>query len=212
MLRSNNISCSNCRRKSDDIRVTEYSRTLLKGKHSKVFYALPPMSNEQVNLRRREGDDAVKVWLCSHCDRYLLEGSNDACDYWPAMIYKFLVHQNSETAVSVSMEEKWKLIPTSWRSWWEEEFEWFGLDVAGDALFVDLTKERQNVLNAISELKWLYLAEQMDAHFAFPEVCLHMTRLFISWYRTFSHCLYYQSRFDVPSAVQNSCTRQTLYR
>ena len=69
---------------------------------------------------------------------------------------------------------------------------------------------RNKLEEAVTMLDSTLLAEQMDAHLAFPEVCLHMIRLFISWYRTFSHFFYYQSRADVLSAVQNCCTRQTF--
>lgn len=169
---SNNTSCCNCRRKSPDLKVRQFHRSLLRGKHSKTYYAVPKLTNAESRMYRRKKTtgDGPKVWLCSCCERYLLERSDCASDYWPAMVYKFLALQCSEHLVKVSFECKWKLIPSTWRPWWEEEFCSSLQDMVVHPVFVDKTLELVEVKEAVEDLRWLRLATSMDRHFAYPEV------------------------------------------
>lgn len=169
IMNSTNVACANCRRVGSDLVVRQYSRRLLSHKHSRPYYALPNLTAAETRTRRCMGADALKIWLCGCCDRHLLENSNDASDYWPAMIYKFLVHKNSKHSAKVSFHQKWKLIPTKWRHWWENEFRHYGIEGIG-AIFVDVSEELKEVNEAIEKLEWVPLAKCMDRHFAYPEV------------------------------------------
>ena len=167
-MQTTNITCANCRRVGPDLTVTKYSRQLLLYKHNRPYYALPTLTYQETRLRRLHGPDAVTVWLCSCCDHHLLEGSNDASDYWPGMIYKFLIHKSSRHTRKVSFRDRWLLIPETWKGWWETEFRHHNADTK--AVFVDVTKELHEVNEAVERLEWVSLAKCMDNHFVYPEV------------------------------------------
>lgn len=173
MQRITNVPCANCRRVGPDLDVQEFGRQALLGKHTRTYYAVPKLTREELRTRRRHGPNAVRVYLCGCCKRYILEKSDDASDYWPGMIYKFLVHKNSRHAKKVSFCQKWSLIPQTWRHWWQTEFQ-HRIEAGVDPVFVDVSNELQEVTEAINELKWARLAKNMDQHFAYPEVCLKM--------------------------------------
>lgn len=172
MQGSTETTCANCKRVGSDLNICKVNRELLKGKHNRQYYSIPNLTKEEKKMRRHFGPDAVNVYLCSCCVRHLLENSGntyDANDYWPAMIYKFLSHKNSEYVEKLSFHHKWSLIPATWRHWWETEFQDSIID-APNPVFVDVSQELQEVTEAINELKWNHLARCMDKHFAYPEV------------------------------------------
>ncbi|CAJ1944663.1 unnamed protein product [Cylindrotheca closterium] len=169
-MSATNLRCVNCKRTGDDVRVKQYSRVLLRGRHRKTYNCVPKLTTEENIILRVHGQDALKVWLCSCCDHYLLGGSNDPADYWPAMVYKFLVHENSEHSINVSVYEKWQLIPSTWRPWWRSHFAMYNFDETEKSLFVDFTEELEEVKEAIDDLGWVRLTKQMDKHFAYPEI------------------------------------------
>ena len=167
---SYSVCCDNCRRKGPDLKVRRFPRTGLKGKHSKTYYAIPKLTKEQKRSCRRNCENDTHVMLCSCCERYLLEGSTDANDYWPSMVYEFLVHTNSKDSLKVRFWQKWRLIPATWRPWWQDSLLYLRQSIENMPLFVDLTGELQEVKETIEELRWVRLAKCMDTHFVYPEV------------------------------------------
>ena len=190
--------CANCRRQGDTLLTRVFDRCLLRGKQSRVYYCIGKL-----------GKNCKRVRLCGLCDHYLLEKSNDPCDYWPAMVFKFLSHVNSAGVAEVSFQEKWKVVPETWRHWWSFEFRDIMVDSI-DSVFVDLTKELEETEKAITRLLWRQLAETMDKHFAYPEVGLrHYVSTFLS-----ARCVnisVWFCRFDVHGDVQSFYTARTNY-
>ena len=158
-----NIACGNCKRRDAGLSVRQFSRQLLLHKHSRPYFSLPKLTRQELATRRRHGQDAVKVWLCCHCERHLLENSNDVCDFWPAMVYKFLNHENSKHSNKVVFRDRWKLIPSTWRHWWDDEFQDRELDANEESLFIDVSVELEKTKKAIANLTWKNLAECMDS-------------------------------------------------
>ena len=159
MMEIDHAFCNNCKRRGDDLSIEEFDRARLAGKQSKSYWGVGKLPRGQQT-----------VLLCSRCQRYLLENSSDPCDYWYAMVYIFLAHTTSNDVINVSIAERWKVIPDSWRPWWREEFEGkLGIEECESA-FVDVTAELSKAEAAIESLKWKKLAPIMDKHFAYPEV------------------------------------------
>ena len=150
-----NRCCDNCKRRGSDIRLTSYGRDRYCRANRLTYYSIPRT--------------LPFAFLCSSCDHYIIEKSKSASDYWPAMVYMFLKHENSPNVLSVSFEERWKVIPQTWRAWWEQEFA-NKLDGQEECLFVDRTIELEQLEAALSDNNWLPLARQIDQHVAYPEV------------------------------------------
>lgn len=152
------VSCDNCRRAGRDIHLTEYRRSRLRGKNKRCYFAVDT------------NNGCSSMHLCGCCDRYLLEGSNDATDYWPAMIYCFLSHKSLPDTVDLSFVTKWSYIPLSWRRWWLPAFQNDIQDHVVEPMFDDVSADLSEAEEAIRGLKWKKLALYMDRHLAYPEV------------------------------------------
>jgi len=176
----------------------EFHRCLFRGKSSRAYYNIGKLPKKKISVR-----------LCGSCERYLLEKSNDPCDYWAAMIYEFLTHGNSPGVVEVSFQERWKILPQTWRGWWEDEFEDAMIDEC-EPVFVDVTKELKEVENAISQLRWRNLAATMDKHFAYPEVRRRDSLLFFIVRFTLTIWVFLV-RSDALGGVPSSYIEQTSY-
>lgn len=152
-------SCDNCRRRGEDINLKPYDRVRYNRRHRLAYYAIPR--------------ECKRAFLCGCCDRYIIEQSKNASDYWPPMVYIFLTHKNAPNVLKVPFKERWKAVPQNWRPWWQFEFRQ-QIDQQGsrhdECLFVDVTQELEDFNSALSELKWLRLAREMDKHLAYSEV------------------------------------------
>ena len=160
-LKMSSHKCENCMRQGDDLTIWMMAKNMFRYKHHLKYYNIT--------------SNAPLVYICSSCRRYFFEdGREKACvDYWPAMVYKFLVQENSSIAINVSFDVKWNLVPVKWRRWWREEFAHMLMDEEDGeevALFVDVTEDYSMALEAIEENKWKSLSKCLDKHFAYPEV------------------------------------------
>ena len=113
------------------------------------------------------------VWICLDCRAYLFEGGS--CQvYWPAMVWKFLTHSGiNELMLTMSLRDRWSLIPQKWRHWWINQFRKYEQHVEIDepsALFYDVSYEYHDFMGAIERLKWRELGEAMDKYIAYPGV------------------------------------------
>lgn len=102
-------TCSNCKRRG--VEISPFIAALVKKRNRKKFYCIPPVDGN--------------IDLCRCCSGYLLNKKNVYGQYWPSMIYKFLqnhVEDEDEDIVRKTFAEKWRLLPSSWRGWWEFEF------------------------------------------------------------------------------------------
>lgn len=150
--------CDNCKRRGFDVPVHLHLARDVERKWKKIYY----------NVESGLGT----VALCSCCDRYLMSGEkrNDPVDYWPAMLYTFLSHENQSNVASVPFAVRWKIVPEGWRRWWKDAFWERIVHDERAPLFRDVTEELLKQEEVLDNLKWMELAEWMDKHFAFPEV------------------------------------------
>lgn len=141
-----------------DIVLECYATCDVKRKHAKVYYSVESTS------------DLVR--LCCYCGRYLMENKkrNLPGEYWPAMIYVFLSHENSSDAMLTPFKMRWDLLPPKWKNWWYDEFSAHMCASSESSVFTDVTAEAARLEEAINNLEWMELAVCMDRHFAYPEV------------------------------------------
>jgi predicted GIY-YIG superfamily endonuclease len=113
----------------------------------------------------------AEVALCSCCKVYLQAGATEG--FWPAMVWSFLSDKNNESSmlITLSLEEKWKFIPLTWRGWWLETVEHAGLTMHyPPPEVVDVTIDRNELTAALSSLRWKRMAPAMDKYLAVPSV------------------------------------------
>ena len=155
--------CQNCRRRGDDLSFCLVTKRELQHNSRLKYYNID--SNDE------------HVRICSSCYCYFFEnGCDKNCkDYWPAMVYKFLVHENADIGIKVSFEAKWSLLPVKWRRFWREEFSHMQMDGEdGEEVgaFVDMSEEYSMALDVIEKNRWSSLSKCLDKHYAYPEVSI----------------------------------------
>jgi hypothetical protein len=147
--------CHNCQRRHVNLEWTPWQE--ISRLSSKTYFC--------VSLRHAE------VVLCSHSKACLQKGTTKG--FWPAMVWSFLSSPDNEnsTLVTLSLQEKWKLVPLAWRGWWMEAFDCAGLTVHFSLPeVVDVTVDRNELISALSSLCWKRMAPAMDKHLAVPVV------------------------------------------
>ena len=144
--------CLNCFRKH--VSIEQCIGDEIRKHHQKGYY----------NLKSR----AIFVYLCTDCHAYLVGDSNEYC--WPAMIWRFLTHTNKNQDVpSISIQDRWKFIPSQWRFWWVDSFQ--GVDVhTPPPEFLDVTKDKDRLDQSIKNLEWVPLSQCMDDYLQVPSV------------------------------------------
>lgn len=157
------VYCENCMRRC--VRTEVFQRGNLK-------------TRKKFSHIRSSGPRLVR--LCKCCSEFLTNERNESRNYWPSMIYEFLSMRVDldENMVTLSFRDKWRLIPCSWRSWWEGVFttELASINGSIEPAFRDVTTEKRILEEAIEKLTWVDLAKAIDRHLAFPEVSIHSLR------------------------------------
>lgn len=155
--------CANCRRQG--VLLFIHSKNVLRRKQGKRYFHVA-MDDSSLTM----------VSLCSECESYLLSpGKPYARDYWPAMVWAFLSYEMvDDFLLAPCLGNRWAIIPMTWREWWLSSVSMLdGGPISlqnPSPLFCDKTLETNTFQSAISSLKWMELAKEMDKHLAYPEV------------------------------------------
>lgn len=170
----NDLICQNCRR--HDLLVQDVVRVAKRDvvKHSSCkYYNLKGM------LRDLSQD--FRIILCKDCYGTLCVEHNNPRSYWCAMLWRFLssslrndqIGCGERNVMRVDLQSKWALIPSPMRKWWLPECIRYDpsltLDEPAPKFFL-VTEERNQLLNAIYDLRWTALEEQLNLHLAYTEV------------------------------------------
>ena len=144
--------CDNCRR--EHVQVAGYASEEVKKHHNLMYYQVVSLF--------------CTVFLCSHCKAYLYT-NNTKCA-WPSVVWRFLSSRSMDDyLVTMTIEEKWKYIPTQWRYWWVGSVD--GVTVENPpAEILDVTADKNCLEEAILENKWKKLSDCMDSYLQVPSV------------------------------------------
>jgi hypothetical protein len=154
------LDCSNCRREFHQNSLQNISRGVLGRKSRKKYYNI--------------GDYGSIFYLCDDCHSYMMEG-NRPSSYWPSMIWKFLTHGTGghPTKITRSIEERWALIPRSWRRCWINKISEINSSLTLDyppPKFEEVTTDYHDFKQAVKELRWRSLSKLMDQHLCVPTI------------------------------------------
>lgn len=156
------MRCDNCKREGRDLQYHEIIWEEVSRKTRMKYF----------RILRRAGNYS----LCQQCHNYFFHsnGNPKSKDYWPAMIYCFLISSaENDNIVSLSLAEKWTFIPFEWRNYWLAFIQQFDQSLQIDypkPLFILGTRKLQKVTCAIESLDWRRISSILDKYLAYPTV------------------------------------------
>lgn len=161
--------CNNCNRQG--VRTVSVQWQNLCRRQRKKYFNIP---------KPKPGVVISRVQLCNDCYEYIFAKRNCPAQYWPAMVWKFLIHKKNETCTSskninvLSIEDRWLLLPKEWQLMWmhavQVRYPLSIIELQSDPSFCLKTAERNDLLDTIKSLKWKELGPAMDEHLAIPSV------------------------------------------
>ena len=129
-------------------------------------------------FKKEDVEDDDTVVLCRECYFAVVvdnaTSSHLSSQYcWPAFVWSYMCNSEARLFYGNTL---WRLIPVAWREWWlasvQNEFpEMFDVTIdSPKPFFVEISKRKEELDQALQELKWVQLGKAVDAHASLPLV------------------------------------------